>query len=130
MKIERDWLATLPKTDLHVHLDGSLRPATLLELAVEADFDLPASSEAEVRTLTQVQGEERSLSHYLRAFMYTLPVMQTAAALERIAYELAVDAAAENVRLIEVRYSPLLHRERGLHNREIIEAKLQEVGIL
>jgi adenosine deaminase len=75
-----------------------------------------------------VQGEERSLSHYLRAFMYTLPVMQTASALERIAYELAMDAAAENVRLIEVRYSPLLHRERGLHNREIIESVARGLG--
>ncbi len=122
MNIDREWLARLPKTDLHVHLDGSLRPQTLLELSGELGLDLPAANEREVRALTQVQGEERSLSHYLRAFMYTLPVMQTPAALERIAYELAADAAAENVRLIEVRYSPLLHRERGLHNREIIEA--------
>jgi adenosine deaminase len=122
VNIDREWLARLPKTDLHVHLDGSLRPQTLLELSGELGLDLPAANEREVRALTQVQGEERSLSHYLRAFMYTLPVMQTPAALERIAYELAADAAAENVRLIEVRYSPLLHRERGLHNREIIEA--------
>lgn len=122
MNIDRDWLERLPKTDLHVHLDGSLRPGTLLELAAEADIDLPASDENEVRALTEVKGSERSLSHYLRAFMYTLPSMQSDTALERVAYELATDAAAENVRLIEVRYSPLLHRERGLHNREIIKA--------
>ncbi|MBM4117461.1 adenosine deaminase [bacterium] len=122
MNIDREWLTRLPKTDLHVHLDGSLRPLTLLELAAAQGVELPATNERELRALTQVQGEERSLSHYLRAFMYTLPVLQTAPALERVAYELALDAAAENVRLIEVRYSPLLHRERGLHNREIIEA--------
>lgn len=122
MKIDRDWLLKLPKTDLHVHLDGSVRPATLLELAEKAEVDLPASSEDEVRKLTQVQGEVRSLEHYLRAFAYTLPSMQTAESLDRVAYEIAIDAAAENVRLLELRYSPLLHRERGLHHREIIEA--------
>lgn len=122
MSIDPGWLERLPKSDLHVHLDGSLRPETLLELAEEAGVDLPAKDVEGVRALTQVRGGERSLAHYLRAFSYTLPSLQTAAALERSAYELAADAAAENVRLIEVRYSPLLHRERGLHNREIIEA--------
>jgi adenosine deaminase len=105
-----------------VHMDGSLRPETLLELADEAGFDLPAKDAAGVKKITQVQGEVRSLSHYLRAFAYTLPVMQTASSLDRIAYELAIDAAAENVRLMEVRYSPLLHKERKLTTFEIIEA--------
>ncbi len=125
MIIDHDWLRRLPKTDLHVHLDGSLRPDTLLELADQAGVDLPAKSEEEVRELTQVRGEKRSLNHYLRAFRYTLPSLQTEAALERAAYELAIDAAAENVRLIEVRYSPLLHHENGLHNRAIIDAVAQ-----
>lgn len=122
MIFDQEWLRKLPKTDLHVHLDGSLRPATLLELADEGGVELSAGSEDEVRELTQVRGKKRSLNHYLRAFQYTLPSLQSEAALERVAYELAVDAAAENVRLIEVRYSPLLHREKGLHNRAIIEA--------
>ncbi len=122
MKIDHDWLVKVPKTDLHVHLDGSLRPSTLLELSNTAGVEIPASDEEEVRKLTQIQGEERSLSHYLRAFLYTLPAMQTEEALERVAYELAIDAAAENVRLMEVRYSPLLHRVNGLSIRAIIDA--------
>lgn len=122
MKIDRDWLRRLPKTDLHVHLDGSLRPGTLLELAEATGVDLPATTEEEVRRFAVVPDDERSLSRYLRAFRYTLPALQTAEALDRVAYELAVDAAEENVRLMEVRYSPLLHREQGLHHRDIIEA--------
>ena len=120
--ITSEWLRKIPKTDLHVHMDGSLRPSTLLELADEVGFDLPAKDEEGVKSLTQVRGMERSLGLYLGAFKYTVPVMQTAAALDRIAYELAIDAAEENVRLLEVRYSPLLHRERGLSTFEIIEA--------
>ncbi|MBC8367013.1 adenosine deaminase [bacterium] len=122
MKIDRHWLKELPKTDLHVHLDGSIRPATLLELAREGKVDLGLSSEEEIREATQMGDGDRSLVRYLRAFMYTLPVMQWAEALERTAYELAIDAAEENVRLIEMRYSPLLHRERGMDFGEIISS--------
>jgi len=122
MKIDRDWLAALPKTDLHVHLDGSIRPATLLELAADGGVELGLKNEKEIREATQAAGGERSLERYLRAFRYTLPVLQTEGALERTAYELAMDAAEENVRLIEVRYSPLLHREKGMEFTEIIHA--------
>ncbi|MCP4549075.1 MAG: adenosine deaminase [bacterium] len=122
MPIDYEWLYKLPKTDLHVHLDGSVRPATLLELVDKAGIEIPATTEDEVRKLTQVQDGDKSLTHYLRAFSYTLPAMQTVEALDRVAYELAIDAAAENVRLMEVRYSPLLHRDGGLHNMEIIDA--------
>jgi len=121
-RIDRDWIRSLPKTDLHVHLDGSLRPSTLLALAAECCVDLGLTSEEEIRRATQIDGGERSLERYLRAFRYTLAVLQTEEALERGAYELAMDAAAENVRLIEVRYSPLLHRERGLDFAQIIPA--------
>ncbi len=122
MKFDYDWLKALPKTDLHVHLDGSVRPATLLDLAREGEVDLGLHSEEEIREACQMGDGERSLERYLRAFRYTLPVMQWEGALERTAYELAMDAAAENVRLIEMRYSPLLHRERGLGFGEIISA--------
>jgi len=122
MKIDRDWLRELPKTDLHVHLDGSIRPRTLLELGAEHQVDLGLKTEAEVREATQLEGGARSLERYLRAFQYTLAVLQEESALERTAFELAIDAARENVRLIEVRYSPLLHREKGLGFAEIIPA--------
>lgn len=122
MKIDKDWLKELPKTDLHVHLDGSIRPTTLLELAADCCVELGLKNEAEIREATQMGEGDRSLERYLRAFKYTLAVLQDEASLERAAYELALDAAAENVRLIEVRYSPLLHREKGLDFKEIIPA--------
>jgi adenosine deaminase len=122
MKIDRDWLHELPKTDLHVHLDGSIRPTTLLELAADNHVDIGLKNEKEIREATQMAGGDRSLVRYLRAFKYTLPVLQTEESLERSAYELAIDAASENVRLIEMRYSPLLHREKGLGFAEIISA--------
>ena len=122
MTIDYPWLLKVPKTDLHVHLDGSLRPATLLELAEASGVAVPAGDEGELRRLLQINGGERSLGRYLEAFRYTVPVLQNEAALERAAYELALDAAAENVRLMEVRYSPLLHRDQGLQFGEIIAA--------
>lgn len=122
MKHDRDWLRSLPKTDLHVHLDGSLRPSTLLELSKKQGCDLPASTEEEVLDLIRMEKGEESLVRYLQAFDYTLPVLQDADSLERCSYELAMDAADENVRLIEVRYSPLLHRKKGLSFEGIIEA--------
>lgn len=115
---------SLPKTDLHVHLDGSLRLATILELAKEGDVKLPAS---ELNTLHDAIGCGRqfgSLVEYLRGFDITLRVMQTEAALERIAFELAEDAHRENVLYMEVRYSPMLHTQRGLKLTEVVEAVL------
>jgi adenosine deaminase len=114
----------LPKTDLHVHLDGSLRPGTILELARAEGLKLPANDEAEVRRLLHAGENTGSLVEYLRAFETTLKVMQTREALYRVAFELAEDAAAENVRYMEVRYSPMLHVERGLRLTEVVETVL------
>lgn len=116
-------LLALPKAELHVHLDGSLRPATLLELSAEYGTDLP------VRTLdglTQymVVDDARDLNDYLSRFSTTLAVMQTADALDRIAYELAVDLAAENVRYAEIRFSPLLNTRGDLTSHGAVEAAL------
>jgi adenosine deaminase len=114
----------LPKTDLHVHLDGSLRLETILELAREAKIELPADS---VEGLRQAIGCGRnfgSLVEYLRGFEITLKVMQTEEALERIAFELAEDAHRENVRYMEVRYAPMLHTRGGLKLTKVVEAVL------
>src|SRR5512147_1368280 len=95
---------SLPKTDLHVHLDGSLRLATILELAEAEGIELPAR---DASSLSEVIGCGRNfgtLVEYLRGFDITLRVMQTEEALERIAFELAEDAHRENVRYMEVRY--------------------------
>jgi adenosine deaminase len=109
-----DFLHALPKTDLHVHLDGSLRPATILELAHHRDTGYAFQSEQDVRAVCQVPDDCPSLVEYLRVFDITLKLMQTRESLTRVAYELAEDAHRENVRYMEVRYSPLLHTEEGL----------------
>ncbi len=114
----------LPKTDLHVHLDGSLRLKTILELADKQRVDLPARDEDGLRRAMNLGQNCGSLVEYLKAFDITLRVMQTQDALERIAYELAEDAARENVRYMEVRYSPMLHTRRGLKLTNVVEAVL------
>ncbi len=111
----------LAKAELHVHLDGSLRAGTLLELAREAGVALPAAEPAALRRLMRVD-DARSLEDYLRRFALTVAVLQTPVALERVAFEMVADAAADAVRYLEVRYCPALSRDRGLSLDEIIAA--------
>lgn len=118
----RDLLRALPKTDLHVHLDGSLRPTTVVDLARGEDVGVPLDNEVEVMAACRAPAECSSLEDYLKVFDITLALMQTESALERIAFELAEDAHRENVRLIEVRYSPVLHQQRGLELDQIVAA--------
>src|SRR5215207_6903772 len=106
-EIPFELLKRLPKTDLHCHLDGSLRLDTVLELATKQRINLPTFDRAELFTKLYAGEHVASLDDYLRAFEITLSVMQTEEALERTAYELAEDAWRENVRYLEVRYSPL-----------------------
>jgi adenosine deaminase len=114
----------LPKTDLHVHLDGSLRLTTLLELADQQKVTLPAGDPEGLRRAMHCGEATGTLVEYLKAFDITLSVMQREDALFRIAYELAEDAAAENVRYMEVRYSPMLHVQKGLRLVAVVEAVL------
>ncbi len=114
----------LPKTDLHVHLDGSLRLETILELADQDGIALPGASPEALRAAIGCGSHFGSLTDYLRGFEITLKVMQTEEALERIAFELAEDAHSENVRYMEVRYSPMLHTGRGLKLTRVVEAVL------
>jgi len=115
----------LPKTDLHVHLDGSLRLSTILDLADKQRVELPSTNEDGLRAAMNLGRNCGSLVEYLKAFDVTLRVMQTADALSRIAYELAEDSAKENVRYMEVRYAPMLHTQRGLKLTAVVEAVLE-----
>ena len=108
-QLTKEELRRWPKAELHVHLDGCLRPQTMLELAKAQGVRLPADTPDALAAALSVK-EAKSLEEYLSKYQYTVAVMQTAAALERIAYEFVIDVAAENVRYVEVRYSPLLHR--------------------
>jgi adenosine deaminase len=114
----------LPKTDLHVHLDGSLRLSTMLDLAEQQGVALPADDPEGLARALHCGEHTGSLVEYLKAFDTTLEVLQTEDALYRVAYELAEDAAEENVRYIEVRYSPMLHTRGGLRLTTVVEAVL------
>ncbi len=117
-----EFLKRLPKTDLHVHLDGSLRLTTILELAAEQGVTLPASDPDGLAKAMHMGEICHDLNDYLKAFDITLSVLQSEKALYRVAYELAEDAARENVKLMEVRYAPILHTAHGLPMTRIVEA--------
>jgi adenosine deaminase len=125
MTLDQAFFRQLPKTDLHVHLDGSLRLATLIELAQAQRVELPSFDPEELARAMHLGENTGSLVEYLKAFEVTLRVLQTEAALRRVARELAEDAAAENVRYMEVRYSPMLHTQRGLRLTQVVEAVLE-----
>ena len=123
-KVTEELLRSLPKTDLHCHLDGSLRLSTILELADKHAVVLPASTEDALAKAIHMGEVCTDLPSYLEAFDITCSVLQTADALERVAYELVEDAAKENVWHLEVRYAPALHTMRGLSLARIVEAVL------
>jgi adenosine deaminase len=108
MTLTKELVHRLPKVELHVHLDGCLRPETMLELAREQGVWLPATDARGLAQALYVR-HARTLEEYLERYTVTLSVMQTAPALERIAYEFVLDSARENVRYVEVRYCPALH---------------------
>jgi adenosine deaminase len=122
-----DWFVHIPKAELHVHLDGSLRPQTLLELAQVAGVPLPATDPVSIRRAFRAD-DVRNLEDYLRRFAQTVAVLQTPEALERVAFEMVTDAATDGVRYLEVRYCPLLSCANGLTLDEIIVAIGQGLG--
>jgi adenosine deaminase len=123
--ISAELLHALPKTDLHCHLDGSLRLRTLLELAEQQGVKLPADDEQALAKAMKLGQRHRNLEEYLKGFEITLSVLQTEDALYRTAYELAIDAAGENCKLLEVRYSPVLHLQKGLKPTMVVESVLE-----
>jgi adenosine deaminase len=125
MEIPFDLLEKLPKTDLHVHLDGSLRIPTIIDLAKKQNIDLPSLDEEQLAQKVMTGKSCKNLAEYLSGFEITLSVMQDEEALYRVAYELAEDAAAENVWYMEVRYSPILHTQKGLKLTAILDAVIE-----
>ncbi|MFO7936670.1 MAG: adenosine deaminase family protein [Kiritimatiellia bacterium] len=107
MSISPELIKSLPKSDLHCHLDGSMRIATLIELAREQKIDLPSYEEAGLNELV-FKKNYRDLSEYLLGFRYTSAVMQSFEAIERVAFEMAEDVYRDGVRYIEVRFAPQL----------------------
>lgn len=124
-ELSLEFIKKLPKTDLHVHLDGSLRLDTVIELARKDNVKLPTEDREGLFRVIYAGEVCNSLDDYLKAFDVTLSVMQTEESLERTAFELAEDAWNEGVRYIEVRYAPMLHTREGLRLTKVVEAVLR-----
>ncbi|HNV44809.1 MAG TPA: adenosine deaminase family protein, partial [Exilispira sp.] len=115
------FLKEIPKTDLHVHLDGSLRLSTLIELAKEQKVELPSYTEEGLRELV-FKPSYKNLDEYLQGFNYTCAVMRDLQSIQRISYELAYDCFEEGVRYIEVRFAPQLLMNDLLDFEDIVKA--------
>ncbi|WP_172195627.1 adenosine deaminase [Saccharibacillus qingshengii] len=118
-------LHNLPKVDLHLHLDGSIRESTLWEIAAQQGIELPAARAEDLTPFMKVTGECGSLVEYLEKFDFVAGFLHQAEVLERIAYEVVEQAAEQNCRYIEVRFGPQLHRSEGLSCEEVIDAVLR-----
>lgn len=121
-------LRAMPKAELHCHLDGSLRPASLLEMAAERGVALPRTSAEDVADYMRVD-DARDLEGYLSRFGITLAVMQDGAGIERAARELVEDAASDGIRYIEIRFCPALSTESGLTASDVTDAMLRGMSL-
>ncbi|MGZ8179276.1 adenosine deaminase [Williamsia sp. SKLECPSW1] len=124
--VDRASAVLAPKVLLHDHLDGGLRPATVLDLARESGYDeLPAGDVDGLARWFRDSADSGSLVRYLETFTHTVAVMQTASALRRVARECAEDLAADGVVYAEVRFAPEQHLTTGLSLDEVVEAVLE-----
>jgi adenosine deaminase len=126
MKLDTAVLERLPKVVLHEHLDGVLRPQTIIELARDVGYTvLPAGDAAELGRWFFQGANQGSLPKYLEGFAHTIAVMQTEDALERVAYEQAEDLSRDGVIYFETRFAPIFHTQKGLTHQQIVGAVLK-----
>lgn len=122
--LTRELIARLPKAELHVHLDGSLRSATMVDLARRAGVELPSYDPATLARF-MVADQVASLEEYLHRFDLTIALLQDPEAIERVAYEMVEDAARDNYHYLEIRYCPRLSTRGGLTMDQVIDAELR-----
>ena len=126
MKLDRAALQSLPKVLLHEHLDGVLRPQSIIELAKNLDYDqLPTQDPEELARWFHQGANQGSLPKYLEGFAHTIAVMQNEEALERVAYEQAEDLSHDGVVYFETRFAPLFHTRKGLTHQQVVSAVLK-----
>ncbi|MCQ9626856.1 adenosine deaminase [Cetobacterium somerae] len=117
----------LPKIELHCHLDGSVRPETIIELAKIEGIELPSYDIETITNIMTAPMECTSLNEYLEKFEIPVAIMQSKENLKRITYELMEDSAKENIKYIEIRFASLLHTNKGLSSEEIIQSVLEGI---
>jgi len=117
----------LPKIELHCHLDGSVRPETIIDIAKEEGVSIPYYDIENIKKEVTAPAECKSLDEYLKRFEIPNLVMQSKASLRRITFELLEDCAKENVKYIEVRFAPLLHTTKGLSVEAVIESVIDGI---
>jgi adenosine deaminase len=126
MKFEQELLRSLPKVLLHEHLDGVLRPQTVIDLAKDTGYGQLPTSDPEALAQWFYRGANQgSLAKYLEGFTHTIAVMQTEEALERVAYEQAEDLSQDGVVYFETRFAPIFHKQKGLTHQQIVSAVLK-----
>lgn len=126
MKLDQSLLQSLPKVLLHEHLDGVLRPQTIIELAKDSGYaDLPEADADQLAKWFHQGANQGSLAKYLEGFKHTIAVMQTEEALERVAYEQAADLSDDGVVYYETRFAPLFHTKKGLTHQQVVAAVLK-----
>jgi adenosine deaminase len=126
MKLDRAVLKSLPKVLLHEHLDGVLRPETVIELAKSANYhQLPTEDPEELARWFHQGANQGSLPKYLEGFVHTIAVMQSEEALERVAYEQAEDLRGDGVIYFETRFAPIFHTRAGLSHQQVVSAVLK-----
>lgn len=124
-KLTHEFVKSLPKAELHCHLDGSMRVETILDLAKQYKVKLPKDNLEELTNFLAVGMECGSLEEYLQPFDVTCSVLQWKDALIRATYELAEDCYKENIWYLEIRFSPILHINKGLKLTQVIDAVLE-----
>jgi len=126
MKLDVSLLKGLPKVLLHEHLDGVLRPVTVIELAKTTKYDhLPTEDPRQLAQWFHQGANQGSLPKYLEGFAHTIAVMQTEEALERVAYEQAEDLSQDGVVYFETRFAPVFHTRKGLTHQQVVSAVLK-----
>src|SRR5258707_5425085 len=126
MKLDHDVLQSLPKVLLHEHLDGVLRPTTIIELAKSARYrELPTQDPEDLARWFHQGANQGSLPKYLEGFAHTIAVMQTEEALERVAYEQAQDLSGDGVVYFETRFAPIFHTGKEVTHQQIVAAVLK-----